>query len=182
MQQPQSLAEARKPISLGERFTSPLPLSRAPWHSWSKFVRMYSSFKKCCSRCSQSYLYDSFFLDGRHVFACNFRTMPFYTRAVEQIEGGGTVIWAKSDALAMCLDVPQKRPSKSSYKTNRILTSSLQRPSHVSTCVSRCCLPFLKKMKKLGPARPCFGGEAKFERCWEAFGPTLTDVCWKMRP
>ena len=67
---------------------------------------------------------------------------------------GGTVIWAKSDALAVCLGVPQKRLSKSSYKTNIILTCSVQRPSHVPTCVSRCSFAFGKEMKKLGPAWP----------------------------
>ena len=67
---------------------------------------------------------------------------------------GGTVIWAKSDALAVCLGVPQKRLSKSSYKTNIILTFSVQRPSHVPTCVSRCSFAFGKEMKKLGPAWP----------------------------
>ena len=54
----------------------------------------------------------------------------------------------------MCLSVPQKRLSKSTYKTNIILTLSVQRPSHVPTYVSRCNFIFGKEMKKLGLAWP----------------------------
>ena len=131
------------PIILRGRFTSPLPLSRGSSQSLLSFAKFPYPLKKCCSRSSQSYIYDLFFLDGRHFLACKFRTMPFFIRGVAKMEGGKNCILSFFDFLAICLDVPQKRLAKSSYKTNRILTFSLQRPSHVPTCVSRCCLPFL---------------------------------------
>ena len=80
------------PIFLRGRFTSPLPLSTGPCQCWSSFANFNHALKKCCSRSSQSYIYDLFFLDGRHFLACKFRTMPFFIRGVAKIEGGGTVI------------------------------------------------------------------------------------------
>ena len=131
------------PIILRGRFTSPLPLSRGSSQCHLSFANLLDPLKKCCSRSSQSYIYDLFFLDYCHVLACKFRTMPFFIRGVAKMEGGKNCILSFFDFLAICLDVPQKRLAKSSYKTNRILTFSLQRPSHAPTCVSRCCLLFL---------------------------------------
>ena len=131
------------PIILRGRFTSPLPLSTGPVPKSIKVCKVCSPLKKCCSRSSQSYIYDFFFWTDCHVLACKFRTMPFFIRGVAKMEGGKNCILSFFDFLAICLDVPQKRLAKSSYKTNIILTFSLQRPSHAPTCVSRCCLPFL---------------------------------------
>ena len=140
---PIEINNSQFPIILRGRFTSPLPLSRGSLQSLSKFAKFRHPLKKCCSRSSQSYIYDLFFLDYCHVLACKFRTMPFFIRGVAKIEGGKNCILSFFDFLAICLDVPQKRLAKSSYKTNRILTFSLQRPSHAPTCVCRCCLLFL---------------------------------------
>ena len=131
------------PIISRGRFTSPLPLSLGSWQSHSRFAKSLDRLKKCCSRSSQSYIYSFFFWDGRHFWACKFRTMPFFIRGVAKMEGGKNCILSLFDFLAICLDMPQKRLAKSTYKTNIILTLSLQRPSHAPTCVSRCCLPFL---------------------------------------
>ena len=46
--------------------------------------------------------------------------------------------------MELCPDWPQKRPLKSIYKTNEILTFWLQRPSDVAICVARACFFFCR--------------------------------------
>ena len=149
----------------GKVYLSPPPLLD-PVTKSLKVRKVSSPLKKCCSRSSQSYIYDLFFLDYCHVLACKFRTMPFFIRGVAKIEGGKNCILSFFDFLVICLDVPQKRLAKSSYKTNRILTFSLQRPSHAPTCVCRCCLLFLSQIKKMGWRDPFYEGRCYFEMCF----------------
>ena len=84
----------------------------------------------------------------------------------------------QSNSLELCPDWPEKRPSKSIYKTNEILTFWLQRPSDVAIRVSRCCLFFLSKRCKSMSENQKLEGEAHKWRCYNAFGATLTDVWW----
>ena len=86
----------------------------------------------------------------------------------------------QSNSLEMCPDWPEKRPSKSIYKTNEILTFWLQRPSDVAICVSRSCFFFLLKWCKSTSENPFSEGETYFWRGCNAFGAMLTDVWWIM--
>ena len=84
----------------------------------------------------------------------------------------------QSNSLELCPDWPEKRPSKSIYKTNEILTFWLQWPSDVAIRVSRACFFFLLKWCKSTSENLFSEGEAYFWRWRNAFGATLTDVWW----
>ena len=104
----------------------------------------------------------------------------FSLEVSSKMECARTRFLRQSNSLELCPDWPEKRPSKSIYKTNEILTFWLQRPSDVAIRVSRSCFFFLLKWCKSTSENPFSEGEAYFWRCHNAFGATLTDVSWKM--
>ena len=104
----------------------------------------------------------------------------FSLEVSSKMECARTRFLRQSNSLELCPDWPEKRPSKSIYKTNEILTFWLQWPSDVAIRVSRACFFFLLKWCKSTSENPFSEGEAYFWRCHNAFGATLTDVSWKM--
>ena len=104
----------------------------------------------------------------------------FSLEVSSKMECARTRFLSQSNFLELCPDWPEKRPSKSIYKTNEILTFWLHWPSDVAIRVSRSCFFFLLKWCKSTSENPFSEGEAYFWRCHNAFGATLTDVSWKM--
>ena len=102
----------------------------------------------------------------------------FSLEVSSKMECARTRFLRQSNSLELCPDWPQKRPSKSIYKTNEILTFWLQWPSDVAIRVSRACFFFLLKWCKSTSENQFSEGEAYFWRGCNAFGATLTDVWW----
>ena len=102
----------------------------------------------------------------------------FSLEVSSKMECARTRFLRQSNSLELCPDWPQKRPSKSIYKTNEILTFWLQRPSDVAICVSRACFFFLVKMMQIYCWKPIFRGRSSLLKSRNAFNATLTDVWW----
>jgi len=116
--------------------------------------------------------------DGRQFWTRNFKPRRITLDVLSKMECARSMLLRQSYSLELCPDWPEKRPSKSIYKTNEILTFWLQRPSDVRIRASRCCLFFLSKKCKSTFENQKLEGEAHFWKCYNAFGATLTDVWW----
>ena len=102
----------------------------------------------------------------------------FSLEVSSKMECARTRFLRQSNSLELCPDWPQKRPSKSIYKTNEILTFWLQWPSDVAIRVSRACFFFLVKMMQIYFRKPIFRGRSSLLKSRNAFNATLTDVWW----
>ena len=88
----------------------------------------------------------------------------FSLEVSSKMECARTRFLRQSNSLELCPDWPEKRPSKSIYKTYEILTFWLQWPSDVAIRVSRACFFFLLKWCKFTSENPFSEGEAHFWR------------------